>query len=93
LNPGASFFACGVFMIISSRSPIIGSSSSSLLLVSDSIILTLDIELEIVARSAGFDVENGGIDVDPGDPRRWGIATPLPPTVGDESGDDSARIE
>ena len=43
-------------------------------------------ELDIVARSAGPDVENGGTEVAPGDPRRWGIAMPRPPTVGDESG-------
>lgn len=84
--------ACGVLSIMSSRSPI-DSSSSSLLLVSDSIIFTLDMELDIVARSAGPDVENGGTEVAPGDPRRWGIAMPRPPTVGDESGEDSARVE
>lgn len=50
-------------------------------------------ELEIVVRSAGPDVEKGGTDVAPSDPRRWGIAMPRPPTVGDESGEDSARVE
>ena len=83
---------CGVLSMISSRSAI-DSSSSSLLLVSDSIIFTLDIELEIVVRSAGPDVEKGGTDVAPSDPRRWGIAMPRPPTVGDESGEDSAKVE
>jgi hypothetical protein len=94
LGPPTILFAWGVLaIIISSRSPIIGSSSSSLLLVSDSIMFTLDTELEIAVRSAGPDVEKGPIEVDPGEPRRCGMVTPRPPTVGDESGDDSAMIE
>lgn len=55
--------------------------------------LTLDTELEIAVRSAGPDVEKGGTDVDPREPRRWGMATPRPPIVGEESGEDSARVE
>lgn len=55
--------------------------------------LTLDMELEMAVRSAGPDVENGGLEVAPGDPCRWGIAMPRPPTIGDESGEDSARVE
>jgi hypothetical protein len=41
------------------------SSSSSLLLVSDSIMFTLDTELEMAVRSAGPEVENGGMEVEP----------------------------
>lgn len=54
---------------------------------------TLDTELETAVRSFGPDVENGTAEVDPNDPRRGGIATPRPPIVGDDSGDDSARVE
>lgn len=94
-------FACGVLSIISSLSPPMDSSSSppppsssSLLLVSDSIMFTLDTELDTVVRSLGPDVENGcTADVDPIDPRRGGMATPRPPIVGDDSGDDSARVD
>lgn len=43
-------------------------------------------ELEMAVRSTGPDVENGGLEVAPGDPCRCGIAMPRPPTVGDESG-------
>lgn len=93
LGPLPIRVACGVLSIISSRSPIPASSSSSLLLVSDSIMFTLETELEIVVRSAGPDVENGGTEVEPWDPRRWGMVMPRPPIVGDESGDDSARVE
>jgi hypothetical protein len=57
--------ACGVLSMISSRSPTMGSSSSSLVLVSDSIMFTLDTELEIVVRSAGPEVVNGGTEVEP----------------------------
>jgi hypothetical protein len=54
---------------------------------------TLETELEIAVRSAGPDVEKGGTEVRPGELRRCGIIIPRPPTVGDESGDDSARVE
>lgn len=54
---------------------------------------TLDTELDTAVRSFGPDVENGAADVDPMDPRRAGIATPRPPIVGDDSGDDSARVD
>lgn len=59
--------------------------------------LMLETELETVVRSA----ENGWPapvlgearpdDVAP--PRRCGIVTPRPPIVGDESGEESARVE
>lgn len=55
--------------------------------------LTLDTELEIVALSAGFEVENWRPETEAGEPRRCGIFTPRPPTVGEESGDASARVE
>lgn len=55
--------------------------------------LTLETELEMAVRSAGPDVEKGGTDVKPGEPRRWGMVIPRPPMVGEESGDDSARVE
>ncbi len=45
---------------------------------------------------AGFPGESGTFDVDKllKGPFRGGIIMPLPPTVGDESGDDcSARVE
>ena len=93
LGPVPVRAACGVLSMMSSRSGIIASSSSSLLLVSDSIMFTLETELEMAVRSAGPEVEKGGAEVKPGDPRRWGIVIPRPPIVGDESGDDSARVE
>jgi hypothetical protein len=39
-------------------------SSSSLLLVSDSIMFTLETELEMAVRSAGPEVENTGTEVE-----------------------------
>lgn len=54
---------------------------------------TLDTELEIAVRSAGPDVEKGGTEVDPIEPRRWGIVIPRPTIIGEESGDDSASVE
>lgn len=54
---------------------------------------TLETELDIAVRSAGPEVEKGGIEVKPGELRRCGIIIPRPPTVGEESGDDSARVE
>lgn len=101
-KPPPILLTCGVVVIIMlSLSPSIGSSSSSLLVVSESSMFTLETELEMVVRSAGPEVEKGWAapvlgDARPDDvapPRRCGIVRPRPPMVGDESGEDSARVE
>lgn len=62
--------------------------------------MTLDTELDMPVRSAAPEPEKFWPKAVPGEPspdapvpRLWGIFTPRPPMVGDESGDDSARVE
>jgi hypothetical protein len=78
------------------------SSSSSLVLVeSESNIFTLLIEPDMIDRSAGPEEDHRLLYIVFGDPNpdqlavflRWGMATARPPTIGEESGEDSANVE
>jgi len=92
---------CGVVIIASSASPgsIISPSLASELSVSESSILTLLTELDMVVLRSGFAIADHIVfDDDSGtlegfmNPFR-GMSMLFPVIVGDESGDDSASVE